>query len=144
MYYLARFEKGYNLWSTDLRTRETKIAISLDANYGSPYLVIGTPGGRTIINTTFQAILNVLEFKMPIDKAIESMKIHHQWLPDVIYYEPDKLSPDTRNALEAMGHSLSDRRTYLGRLMGIIYDPDLDVFIGASDSGSPDSGVSGY
>ena len=111
---------------------------------GSPYLVIGTPGGRTIINTTFQAILNVLEFKMPIDKAIESMKIHHQWLPDVIYYEPDKLSPDTRNALEAMGHSLSDRRTYLGRLMGIIYDPDLDVFIGASDSGSPDSGVSGY
>jgi gamma-glutamyltranspeptidase/glutathione hydrolase len=111
---------------------------------GKPYLVIGTPGGRTIINTTFQTILNVLEFNMPIDKAIEAMKIHHQWLPDMIFYEPDKMSPDTREALKAMGHSLSYRRTNLGRLMGIIYDPVLEVFIGANDSGSPDSGVSGY
>ena len=111
---------------------------------GKPYLVIGTPGGRTIINTTFQTILNVLEFKMPIDNAIEAMKLHHQWLPDVIFYEPDKMSPDTRKALQKMGHSLSDRRTNLGRLMGIIYDPTLNVFIGANDSNSPDSAVDGY
>lgn len=111
---------------------------------GKPYLVIGTPGGRTIINTTFQTILNVLEFNMPIDKAIEAMKIHHQWLPDMIFYEPDKMSPDTREALKVMGHALSDRRTNLGRLMGIIYDSELEIFIGANDSGSPDSGVSGY
>lgn len=111
---------------------------------GKPYLAIGTPGGRTIINTTFQTILNVLEFNMPIDKAIESMKIHHQWLPDMLFYEPDKMSPDTREALKAMGHSLSHRKANLGRLMGIIYDPTLNVFIGANDSGSPDSGVSGY
>lgn len=114
------------------------------AKDGKPYLVIGTPGGRTIINTTFQTILNVLEFEMPIDDAIEAMKIHHQWLPDAIYYEPDKLSPDTRIALEAKGHSLSNRRPSLGRLMGIIYDAELGVFIGANDSGSPDSGVAGY
>ena len=79
---------------------------------------------------------------MPIDKAIEAMKIHHQWLPDMIFYEPDKMSPDTREALKAMGHSLSYRRTNLGRLMGIIYDPELEVFIGANDSG-PVSGYSG-
>ncbi len=114
------------------------------AKDGKPYLVIGTPGGRTIINTTFQTILNVLEFEMPIDDAIEAVKIHHQWLPDVIYYEPNKLSPDTRSALEAMGHSFSTRRPSLGRLMGIIFDPELGIFIGANDSGSPDSGVSGY
>ncbi len=114
------------------------------AKDGKPYLVIGTPGGRTIINTTFQTVLNVLEFEMPIYKAIEAMKIHHQWLPDLIYYEPDKLSPDTREALETMGHRLSTRRPNLGRLMGIIYDTELGVFIGANDSGSPDSGVAGY
>lgn len=113
------------------------------AKGGKPYLVIGTPGGRRIITATFQTILNVLEFEMPIDDAIEMMKIHHQWLPDRIQYEPGKLSPDTRDALEAMGHTMSIRAD-LGRMMGIIYDPKLGVFIGSNDSSSPDSGVSGY
>ena len=63
---------------------------------GKPYLVIGSPGGRTIINTVFQTVLNVLEFDMPINKAIEALKIHHQWLPDQILYEKYLLSPDTR------------------------------------------------
>jgi len=110
---------------------------------GKPYLVIGTPGGRTIINTTFQTVLNVLEFEMPIHRAIEAMKIHHQWLPDRILFERNLLSPDTRVALESMGHTMTPR-TNLGRLMGIIYDPELGVFIGASDSSSPDAGVAGY
>lgn len=113
------------------------------AKDGKPYLVIGTPGGRTIINTTFQTVLNVLEFEMPINKAIEAMKIHHQWLPDLILYEGDLLSPDTRKALEAMGHTLVPRYR-LGRMMGIVWDQENGVFIGASDSSSPDGGVAGY
>lgn len=113
------------------------------AKDGKPYLIIGTPGGRTIINTTFQTVLNVLEFEMPLDKAIEAMKIHHQWLPDRILYEGDLLSPDTRKALEAMGHNLESRYR-LGRMMGIIWDQGNGVFIGASDSSSPDGGVAGY
>ncbi len=113
------------------------------AKDGKPYLIIGTPGGRTIINTTFQTVLNVLEFEMPLDKAIEAMKIHHQWLPDRILYEGDLLSPDTRKALEAMGHNLESRYR-LGRMMGIIWDQENGVFIGASDSSSPDGGVAGY
>lgn len=113
------------------------------AKDGKPYLVIGTPGGRTIINTTFQTVLNVLEFEMPINKAIEAMKIHHQWLPDRILYEGDLLSPDTRKALEAMGHTLVPRYR-LGRMMGIVWDQENGVFIGASDSSSPDGGVAGY
>jgi gamma-glutamyltranspeptidase/glutathione hydrolase len=113
------------------------------AKDGKPYLIIGTPGGRTIINTTFQTVLNVLEFEMPLDKAIEAMKIHHQWLPDRILYEGDLLSPDTRKALEAMGHNLESRYR-LGRMMGIIWDQESGVFIGASDSSSPDGGVAGY
>jgi len=113
------------------------------AKNGKPYLVIGSPGGRTIINTVFQAVLNVLEFDMEIDKAIEVMKIHHQWLPDRIIYEKDLLSPDTRASLESMGHTLAGRNR-LGVLMGIRYDEENGVMIGASDSSSSEGKASGY
>lgn len=110
---------------------------------GKPYLAIGSPGGRTIINTVFQTVFNVLEFNMRIDKAIEALKIHHQWLPDRIIYEKHLLSPDTRKALEAMGHTLQERSN-LGALMGITYDPVKKVFTGAADSSRPDGGAIGY
>lgn len=110
---------------------------------GKPYLVIGSPGGRTIINTVFQTVLNVLEFDMRIDKAIEALKIHHQWLPDQILYEKYLLSPDTRKVLEKMGHTLKQRNN-MGALMGITYDVDAKIFIGASDTSQPDSGALGY
>ncbi len=113
------------------------------AKDGKPYLVIGSPGGRTIINTVFQTVLNVLEFDMEIHKAIEVMKIHHQWLPDRIMYEKDLLSPDTRKALEGMGHTLIDR-SRLGVLMGIRYDEENGVLVGASDSSSGEGKASGY
>ncbi|MEQ9231202.1 MAG: gamma-glutamyltransferase, partial [Cyclobacteriaceae bacterium] len=113
------------------------------AKDGKPYLVVGSPGGRTIINMVFQTVLNVLEFEMTINEAIEAMKIHHQWLPDEIIYEKNKLSPDTKRALEAMGHTM---RAYdqLGALMGIIYDAEKELFIGHSDSSRPDGGALGY
>ncbi len=110
---------------------------------GKPYLVIGSPGGRTIINTVFQTVFNVLEFDMRIDKAIEALKIHHQWLPDRIIYEQHLLSPDTRKALEAMGHTMKAYNN-LGALMGITYDPVKKVITGASDSSRPDGGAIGY
>jgi len=113
------------------------------AKDGKPYLIIGSPGGSTIINTVFQTVLNVLEYNMPIEKAIEVMKIHHQWMPDILVYENDLLSPDTQKALEQMGHILSGRNN-LGRLMGIIYSTELSVYIGASDSSSPDGAAVGY
>lgn len=113
------------------------------AKDGKPILIIGTPGGRTIINTVFQTVLNVVEFNMPVHKAIEAMKIHHQWLPDRILYEKDLLSPDTIKALEAMGHTMVGYGQ-LGRLMGITIDNQNKVYIGASDSSSPDGGAIGY
>lgn len=113
------------------------------AKDGKAVLVIGSPGGRTIINTVFQTVLNVIEFDMPIHMAIETMKIHHQWLPDRILYERGLLSPDTVKALEAMGHTM-EPRGQLGRLMGITVDSDNKVYVGASDSSSPDGGAVGY
>ncbi|MCH8904684.1 MAG: gamma-glutamyltransferase [Bacteroidetes bacterium] len=113
------------------------------AKDGKPYLIIGSPGGRTIINTVFQTILNVLEYNMQIDKAIEVMKIHHQWLPDKLVYEEDLMSPDTREALILMGHSLVSRKN-LGQLMGISCDQENKIYIGAADSSSPDGAAIGY
>ena len=113
------------------------------AKDGKPYLVIGSPGGRTIINTVFQTVLNVLAYDMRIDRAIEAMKIHHQWLPDQILYERNLLSPDTRDALEKMGHTLRPT-TNIGVLMGITYDASTKLYTGASDSSSEDGGARGY
>lgn len=110
---------------------------------GKPYLIIGSPGGRTIINTVFQTILNVIAYDMPIKKAIETMKIHHQWFPDQLTFEKDLMSPDTQKTLEQMGHILKGTEN-LGRLMGILIPTDGEIYIGASDSSSPDGGAVGY
>lgn len=113
------------------------------AKDGKPYLLIGSPGGRTIINTVFQTVLNVLEYDMRIDKAIEAMKIHHQWLPDRILYEEHLLSPDTKRNLELMGHQLIPVSN-LGALMGIVVDTKNNILIGASDSSRPEGAALGY
>ncbi|MGY8913803.1 MAG: gamma-glutamyltransferase [Flavobacteriales bacterium] len=113
------------------------------AKDGKPYLIIGSPGGRTIINTVFQTVLSVLAYDMQVDKAIEAMKIHHQWLPDVIEYESRLLSPDTRKVLETMNHTLVPVNS-LGELMGIQINAEHNILIGASDSSSPDGAAVGY
>ena len=110
---------------------------------GEVYLIIGSPGGRTIINTVFQTILNVIAYDMPLKKAIEAMKIHHQWFPDQLTFENDLMSPDTQKTLEQMGHMLKGTEN-LGRMMGILIPTDGDIYIGASDSSSPDGGAVGY
>jgi len=113
------------------------------AKNGKPFLIIGSPGGRTIINTVFQTVVNVLAYNMQVDKAIEAMKIHHQWLPNEIVYEKHLMSPDTKAALEMKGHRLREVNN-LGSLMGITYDEKRNVYIGAADSSSPDGGAVGY
>lgn len=108
-----------------------------------PYLIIGSPGGRTIINTVFQTVLAVLAYNYPIYEAIEAPKIHHQWLPDRIQYEKYKMTPETLKSLEERGHELQ-MRSFLGRLMGIKFDAATGYMQGAADSGSPDGGVASY
>jgi gamma-glutamyltranspeptidase / glutathione hydrolase len=71
---------------------------------GKPVLILGTPGGRRIINTVLQTILNVIDYQMNIQEAVDAPRIHHQWQPDVTNMEPYALSPDTRKILEGMGY----------------------------------------
>ncbi|MCB9463663.1 MAG: gamma-glutamyltransferase [Candidatus Eisenbacteria bacterium] len=73
---------------------------------GDPYLLLGSPGGSRIITSVTQVILNSLVFHMPIAQAVAVPRIHAQWLPDQLYYEPYGLSPETIASLEARGHTV--------------------------------------
>jgi len=80
---------------------------------GSPYLVVGTPGGTTIPTSIFQALVNILEFGMDAADAVNKPKFHHQWLPDVVSVEHDFREP-VKEQLTAMGYAIKEREA-IGR-----------------------------
>jgi gamma-glutamyltranspeptidase/glutathione hydrolase len=73
---------------------------------GKPFLVVGTPGGSRIITTVVHTILNVVDYGMNVQEAVDMPRFHQQWLPDVTTVEAFALSPDTAKILEGMGHKL--------------------------------------
>jgi gamma-glutamyltranspeptidase/glutathione hydrolase len=75
---------------------------------GKLLLVVGTPGGSHIPTAVLQTIVNLIDYRMTITEAVNAPRIHAQWLPDALYYEPDALSADTRAALAARGHRLEE------------------------------------
>lgn len=113
------------------------------AKNGQPVMVIGSPGGRTIINTVLQVILNVIDHRMSISEAIEAPRIHHQWLPDISRFEKLGISPDTQKLYEMLGHKVAYTRSQ-GRAMGIYKDYDMNLLFGTADSRSPDGKAVGY
>ncbi|HVF68271.1 MAG TPA: gamma-glutamyltransferase [Pyrinomonadaceae bacterium] len=100
---------------------------------GTLWFAVGSPGGPTIINTVMQVITNVVDFDMNIQQAIDAPRIHHQWLPDEITYEPFGLSADTFRALEQKGHRLVAKPRYMGDAQGIMIEEGTGVRLGASD-----------
>ncbi len=97
-----------------------------------PFMIVGSPGGSTISTVVLQVILNVLDFGMDIQQAIDMPRIHHQWLPDVINYEKFGLSSDVIQSLQIKGHKMGELRT-LGRCEGIMVDFENQIFLGATD-----------
>ncbi|MEP9380175.1 gamma-glutamyltransferase [Aquabacter sp. CN5-332] len=79
---------------------------------GKPFLVLGSPGGSRIISSVVQTIINVIDHGMTVQEAVDAPRIHHQWLPNVIYAEPYALSPDTVRLLTAMGHQVVVQRPW--------------------------------
>jgi gamma-glutamyltranspeptidase/glutathione hydrolase len=75
---------------------------------GKPVLILGSPGGSRIITTVLQTILNVVDFQMDIQEAVDAPRVHQQWVPEATKAEPRALSPDTRNMLESIGHRFED------------------------------------
>jgi gamma-glutamyltranspeptidase/glutathione hydrolase len=113
------------------------------ARDGKPLFAVGSPGGKTIINTTMQVILNVIDHDFNIAEAIEAGRIHHQWLPDITSVESNALSADTLNSYQNRGHQIRERGSQ-GAAMGVYYDRDQDLFLGAADSRRGDGGAVGY
>lgn len=113
------------------------------AKDGKPVIVIGSPGGRTIINTVMQVILNVIDHDMNIAQAVEAGRIHHQWLPDVTSFERGSISPDTRRLYEMMGHTIRFRGGQ-GSAMGIYIDHVRGLIYGAADSRAFDGRAVGH
>ena len=101
------------------------------AKDGKVFLVTGSPGGRTIINTVLNIVVNVVDYEMPIQQAVDSPRSHHQWFPDELKFEGAKLHPETVKALQSMGHRVTSARQ--GDAHSIWINPKTGVAIGAAD-----------
>ena len=113
------------------------------AKDGRLFMVTGSPGGRTIINTVLHTILNVIDFGMNVQEAVDAPRFHHQWLPDELRYERRGLSPDTVALLQARGHALTARASQ-GAAHAIVLDAEADVLEGAADPRRADAAAAGY
>ena len=113
------------------------------AKNGVPLFATGTPGGKTIINTTMQTILNVIDHEMNIARAISAPRIHHQWLPDSTRMEAGAFSMDTVKLYEQRGHVIRETRG-IGSAMGVYRDPETGILYGASDPRAEDGGAVAY
>lgn len=109
---------------------------------GTVRLVTGSPGGRTIPNTTLWVILNTLEFGLPPREAVDAARTHHQWFPDRLVLEGASWSDETRKALEARGHTLGSTR-FQGDAHTIAVDPASGMKIGVADHRRATSRASG-
>ncbi len=109
---------------------------------GRPLLVTGSPGGRTIPSTVLLTLLNVLDFGMNPQEAVDAPRFHHQWLPDAIHYERHGLSADTREALIAKGHKLREIGSQ-GVAQAILVNAKEGLLEGGCDRRAPDGATIG-
>jgi gamma-glutamyltranspeptidase/glutathione hydrolase len=107
------------------------------ARDGKLFMVTGSPGGRTIINTVLETVVDAVDFGMNAQEAVDAPRFHHQWLPDAISYEKFGFSPDTLKELQKKGHTLREEDAQ-GVAQVIIYDPKDDVLEGGSDRRAAD------
>jgi gamma-glutamyltranspeptidase/glutathione hydrolase len=101
-----------------------------------PFLITGSPGGSTIITVVLQVIMNCIDFEMNIQEAVNAPRIHHQWMPDVVYLEEFAISKDVKENLIKMGYKFGDRnQTFrvLGSAQSILIDELSGYIYGAAD-----------
>lgn len=108
---------------------------------GKLLMVVGTPGGSTIITSVFQVVLDVLDHSMTMQEAVSTPRFHHQWLPDTIQMEPGAIAREDSLALTRMGHAFLVREP-IGRVDAILVLPDGRLEGGADPRG--DDRASGY
>ena len=110
---------------------------------GHPFLVLGSPGGPRIITSVLQTLLNVIDYGMTVQEAVDAPRYHHQWMPDSIDVEPFTFSADTTEKMAGMGYRFVGRGTW-SAVETIMIDPKSKVFYGANDNRRPDGKAVGY
>ncbi|WP_306522728.1 gamma-glutamyltransferase [Gemmatimonas sp.] len=113
------------------------------AKDGKLVAVVGSPGGRTIINTVMQVVLNLTAFDMPVQQAVNAARMHHQWLPNAITVERDGIEAATIEALKAKGHVVRVGAQQ-GTAHSIAIDARTGARLGAPDPRDRDAGAAGH
>ncbi|MEQ5724987.1 gamma-glutamyltransferase [Providencia rettgeri] len=108
---------------------------------GKVFLVLGSPGGSRIISITLQTALNIIDHGMPPQEAVNAPRIHHQWLPDEVYYEQRGVSKDTLALLDKMGYQMVEQTPWGAAELIMVAIPE-GAGVSAKSSGN-DSAVSG-
>ncbi len=109
---------------------------------GELFLVLGAPGGSTIITAVLQTFLNVAEYGMPLEAAVDAGRFHHQWLPDQVLYETGALSGPVLDSLRALGHELREVNA-MAVIKAVMRLPDGRLQA-VGDKRNPDDDVAGY
>jgi gamma-glutamyltranspeptidase/glutathione hydrolase len=99
---------------------------------GKLFLVLGSPGGPTIISTVANVLMGVIDYGLNLQESVNAPRFHHQWMPDQLTVENIGLSPDTVKMLEQKGHKI-DRRNYYGDAECIAIDQKTGERLGAAD-----------
>ena len=120
----------------------SSMAPTIIAKDGQLVMVTGTLGGRTIINTVLTTILNVIDFGMNAQEAVDAGRMHHQWLPDRINIERFGFSADTIKMLQAMGHTINEGGNQ-GAAQVIVFNQKENMLEGGVDRRPPDGGAAG-
>jgi gamma-glutamyltranspeptidase/glutathione hydrolase len=97
------------------------------------FLVLGSPGGPTIITTVANVLMGVVDYGLDIQQAVDAPRFHNQWLPDKVAIERERFSPDTLKLLENEGHSIDQRSLYWGDAECIMIDPKTGERLGGHD-----------
>ena len=103
---------------------------------GDLYMVVGTPGGSTIITSVFQTILNVYEHGMEMQEAVDAPRFHHQWLPDIVVLEPDSFENTVVEELKSKGHTIEAKYSrIIGKVDAIHKNEKGQLSVGADTRG---------
>jgi gamma-glutamyltranspeptidase/glutathione hydrolase len=120
----------------------SSMAPTLVTRGGKTYMVLGSPGGSRIITITLETAINIIDHGMAPQEAVNAPRIHHQWLPDEVYYETYGLSPDTLNILRGMGYKMVEQTPWGAAELIVVGLPDAINAAGPATSGN-DASVSG-